>query len=61
MITIEVKEVGINVNDNVRVRIKVCLYHTKALISYDRQVNLKFRLIVVKLYIKPIRFSFQNE
>ena len=40
---IEVKEVGINVI-NARVKKKGCLFYAKALISYDRQVNLKLRL-----------------
>ena len=57
MIITEVKEVGNDVNDNNRVGQKFCFYYEKALIYYDRQVNHK----VVKLCIKPIRFSFQNE
>ena len=57
MIITEVKEVGIYVNDNNRVGQKFCFYYEKTLIYYDRQVNHK----VVKLFIKPIRFSFQNE
>ena len=44
MIIVEVKEVGINVINNARVKKKGCLFYAKALISYDRQVNLKLRL-----------------
>ena len=45
MIIIEVKEVGINVINNARVKKKkVCLYYANDLTSYDRLVNLKLRL-----------------